>query len=223
MVTGLLDGHSYRFTVTAVNSVGAGGASAATPAVTPAPVPGIAPAPTVARGNLQATVSWRAPAANGTAPIIGYRVVASPGGRSCTTAASGRCCTVTGLVNGRRYLFTVVAINRIGAGPPSLETAAVPATAAAPVRSLAATFPAAQRTVLTWAVPAATGGLPVTRYQYRTSADNGRTWSRWVSVGVVRSATLTGLAKGHAYLADVRAVTGFGGGAAARVAVRPTR
>ncbi|MEP7054491.1 MAG: fibronectin type III domain-containing protein [Actinomycetota bacterium] len=128
IVTGLVDGRAYRFTVTATNSLGRGAPATTTPAVVPAAVPGIPGAPRVVRGDRQATVLWSAPAPNRTAAITGYRVVATPGGRGCTAAVLR--CTVTGLVNGVRYTFTVVAINRVGAGPASPGTVGVPARTA---------------------------------------------------------------------------------------------
>lgn len=222
VVPGLVNGRAYRFVVTATNAVGVGAGSRASAAVVPAAVPGIPAAPLVVRGNTRVTASWNAPRPNGTHAITGYRVVATPGGRSCT-ATRARSCVVTGLVNGRRYEFTVVALNRVGAGPASALTAMTPAVAPGAVRSLAAAFPAAARTVLRWAPPASTGGLPVARFEYRVSADGGRTWGRWISAGTVRTATVTGLLRGRAYTVHVRAVTAAGAGRAAGLVFRPTR
>ncbi len=64
-----------------------------------------------------ATVSWAAPGFNGGAPIAGYQVTASPGGRTCVTA--GLSCAVTGLTTSTRYTFSVVASNSVGIGPAS--------------------------------------------------------------------------------------------------------
>ena len=221
-VTGLVNGRAYRFAVSATNAVGVGSPSVASAAVTPAPVPGVPTRVIAARGNGRVTVSFTAPVANGTAPITGYRVVASPGGASCSATGVLRC-TISGLVNGRSYAFSVVAINRVGASPASAAVSATPATVPTPVRGLVATFPAASRTVLTWLPPASIGGLPLTRYEYRSSSDNGRTWTRWVSVGLARSAQLTGWARGRTYLVDVMARTAAGASVPVRLVVRPTR
>lgn len=220
-VTGLVNGRSYRFTVTAANAVGASRPSLSSADVVPAQVPGVPTRVRAVRGNRGVTVLWTAPPANGTPGTTGYRVVASPGGASCTTKTLR--CAVTGLVNGRAYTFSVAAINRVGAGPASEGATARPATTPSPVRGLAAAFPVANRTALSWVVPVSNGGLSIGRYELRTSADNGRTWSRWTSVAMSQSAATTGWRKGRLYLAEVRAVNAVGGSVPARIAVRPTR
>ncbi|MEP7054292.1 MAG: fibronectin type III domain-containing protein [Actinomycetota bacterium] len=221
-VSGLENGRSYRFTVTAANNVGTGLPSTTPIATIPAPVPGTPASLQIHRGNGRVTVSWTAPVANGTPAVTGYRVTARPGGHTCFTSGPLRC-TVVGLVNGRSYQFTVVAVNRVGASPPSTSFGAVPAAAPGAVRALTAIYPAANRTVLSWRAPGTTGGLAILRNEVRTSADNGLTWRRWTSVGTARSATISGLAKGHGYLAEVRAVNGAGAGSPARLAVKPAR
>ena len=74
-VTGLTNGTSYTFTVTATNPAGTGPASGASAAAVPATVPG---APTGVTGtsnaNTQSVVSWTAPASNGGAAISSYTV-----------------------------------------------------------------------------------------------------------------------------------------------------
>ena len=134
-VTGLVNGRSYRFTVTATNAVGAGTASVPTAAIVPAPVPGGPTSVRGVRGNGQVALSWAAPAANGTTPILRYRVVANPGGASCVSSAAARRCVVAGLVNGRSYNFTVRALNGVGASPPSGPIAGMPAAARGPARA----------------------------------------------------------------------------------------
>ena len=74
-VTGLTNGTSYTFTVTATNVVGTGASSNASNSVTPEPTaPG---APTIGMatpGNGQASVTFTAPATNGGSPITDYTV-----------------------------------------------------------------------------------------------------------------------------------------------------
>ena len=116
MVMGLTNGQPYRFRVRALNSVGAGAASAASPNVTPATEPD---APT----GLSATVSdqevdliWTAPASNGGATILRYEYELDFSGTWTSTGGTATSYTVTGLTNGQSYTFRVRAVNRVGAG-----------------------------------------------------------------------------------------------------------
>jgi hypothetical protein len=126
VVTGLANGESYTFTVTAHNAVGDGAPSAASNAVVPAP-PAVAPGTptdvTARPGDGRASVSFTAPSSDGGAAIASYTVTASPGGRTAT-GSSGPI-TVTGLSNGTSYTFTVTATNGAGTGPASTPSAAV--------------------------------------------------------------------------------------------------
>ncbi|MCX6944609.1 MAG: fibronectin type III domain-containing protein, partial [Opitutales bacterium] len=117
IVTGLTNGTSYTFTVTATNSAGTGSASSASAAVTPATVPGAPTIGTASAGNAQATVTFTAPVSNGGDSITSYTVTSSPGGFTATGASSPR--TVTGLTNGTAYTFTVTATNSVGTGAAS--------------------------------------------------------------------------------------------------------
>jgi hypothetical protein len=223
-VAGLANGTSYTFTVTARNGVGTSPASAASDAVTPVDVPSRPAGVTGVRGNARATVSWRASLPNGR-PITGYRVTASPGGRTCAPAnAVGLTCTVTGLANGATYRFTVVATNDVGPSLASLASpAVVPATVATAPRSLKATYPRARVTSLIWAAPTNRGGLPVLRYEYRVSSNAGRTWKAWVRGTARQAVVVPGLLKARRYVIAVRAVNAAGAGAVGMIAIRPTK
>ncbi len=63
--------------------------------------------------DAEATVSWTAPASNGS-PITNYTVTAEPGGATCITSATS--CVVRKLTNGTAYTFRVTAQNKIGIG-----------------------------------------------------------------------------------------------------------
>ena len=78
-------------------------------------------------GNAQAIVSFTPPINNGGVAITSYTVTADPGGATMTGSASP--VTMSGLLNGTGYTFTVTATNSIGTSPPSTATATVtPAT-----------------------------------------------------------------------------------------------
>lgn len=76
-------------------------------------------------GNGEATISWTAPADNGSS-ITGYTILTSPGG--AVTPASGTSTTVTGLTNDTPYTFVVTATNAVGASAASLSSTAVTPT-----------------------------------------------------------------------------------------------
>src|SRR2546423_1590707 len=79
--------------------------------------PPSAPTGVTARAGAEsAVVSWSAPASDGGAPITGYTVTVSPGGKQVTVSASIRSTTVTGLTDGTAYTFTVAATNAVGTG-----------------------------------------------------------------------------------------------------------
>jgi uncharacterized repeat protein (TIGR02543 family) len=77
--------------------------------------------------NAATTVSWTAPS-DGGSPITAYTAT-SDAGQSCTSTATS--CSVSGLINGTAYTFTVTATNSIGTSDPS--SASSVATPAAPV------------------------------------------------------------------------------------------
>ena len=123
VVTGLSNGTSYTFTVTATNPFGSATSGASTP-VTPAGVPATPNAPTASLpstyGNTTASLSWTAPSNNGSA-ITDYLIqFSSNAGSSWTTFADGTSTatstTVTGLSNGTAYVFRVAAVNNVNPG-----------------------------------------------------------------------------------------------------------
>ena len=210
MVHNLTNGQPYRFRVRAVNSVGAGAASAASPNVTPATEPD---APT----GLSATVSdqevdliWTAPASNGGATILRYEYELDFSGTWTSTGGTATSYTVTGLTNGQSYTFRVRAVNRVGAGQATSSQSATPtSTVVAPdtPSSLSAT-PGNRQVMLSWVQPS--GGAALTHYEYEL--DGSGTWTS--TGGKAPSYTVTGLTNGQTYTFRVRAVNSAGPSAA---------
>ena len=212
-VTGLANGTSYTFTVTATNAAGTSTASDASNIATPSTVPG---APTgvgaTAAESGRSTIAWTAPASDGGAAISGYRVTATPGGKSCTTTGATTC-TITGLSNGTSYTFTVTATNRSGTGSPSdPSTAVVPSTVpGAPTGVAASSFESTQSTV-TWIAPASNGGAAITTYTVVSTPG-----SRVCTTSGDTSCVVTGLTNGTSYTFKVTA-TNVSGTSAASIA-----
>jgi FtsP/CotA-like multicopper oxidase with cupredoxin domain/fibronectin type 3 domain-containing protein len=205
-VTGLTNGTSYTFTVTAANAVGVGPASGPSTAVTVGLLPG-APAIGVATaGNGQATVTFTPPAANGSSAVTSYTVTSAPGGIKATGA--GTPITVGGLTNGTAYTFTVTATNVIGTGPASTSSNAVtPAAPPGAPRIGTVTAANGQATVM-FTAPASNGGSPVTVYTV-TSTPGGIT-----ATGKSSPIVITGLVNGTAYTFTLTATNAAGTGPA---------
>ncbi len=209
VVTGLTNGTSYTFTVTATNSAGTGAASAASAPVVPvAPVtpPG---APTIASataGNQQVTVNFNAPASNGGATITSYTVTSSPGGIQATGTASPL--TVTGLTNGQTYTFTVTATNSAGTGPASAASASVTPVGLPSAPTITNVARGNAQVTVTFNPPSSNGGSPITSYKV-TSNPGGIT-----AAGAASPITVTGLTNGQSYTFTVQAININGAGAA---------
>ncbi|GAB3452548.1 fibronectin type III domain-containing protein [Actinophytocola sediminis] len=152
--------------------------------VTPPPLPpsrpGAPPGVTARPGQGSATVTWGA-AADNRAPITGYVVSwrGSNGQTGSVTVGGGvRSAPVPGLTDGVRYVISVAATNRMGAGPAAAAapvTPTTPVSPAAPPVNLVATFDVDDRptrtVTLTWDQPALGGGTLV---HYQVSATGGR-------------------------------------------------
>jgi hypothetical protein len=207
VVSGLTNGQSYTFTVTASNASGAGPASDPSNAVTPAAVPDPPTGASAVRGNGSATVTWVAPVNGGGSPISLYTVTSTPGGLTCThTTAAG--CPVTGLTNGQSYTFTVTATNGVGMGLPSDPSAPViPATIPGAPTAVVGVGSDSQAFV-SWTAPASNGGTAILSYAVSSEpAGFG-----CVATGTT-SCTVGGLTNRTPYRFTVVATNGVGPGA----------
>lgn len=212
-VSGLTDGASYTFTVTATNISGTGPASAPSNAVVPAPVPSAPLSPTATPANASASVSWAAPTNNGGSTISAYTVTSSPGGFTCTTTGA-LTCIVTGLTNGTSYTFTVTATNASGTGPASVATSPVTpfTTPGTPTSVVAQSYTNAQ-SLVTWNAPTTNGGSPITDYSVEYSAAPYTSWSVATTSVTLTHYTVTGLTNGTSYEFQVAASNAAGPGA----------
>ncbi|MEI6693860.1 MAG: fibronectin type III domain-containing protein, partial [Actinomycetes bacterium] len=158
------------------------------------------------------------PSTDGGLGVSGYTVTATPkvgsATRSCTTT-SALTCTVSGLLNGVAYRFSVSASNDVGASPASALSAAVtPRTKPGAPRSLAVSFPSAGKAKVSWLAPSSNGGASITKYQVRFKDKVTGRFTAWANT-TSRSYTKTGLIKNRSYIAQVRAVNIAGAGSAA--------
>ncbi len=246
-VTGLTNGHQYKFNIRAHNDQGGSGVADA--AATPVGAPDAPASLTATPGNTQATLAWTPPASDGGAAITKYQYRVSADGGSTwspdwtdvpdgsdtgTDQGDERTLTITSLANGPLHTFQVRAVNSEGNGDLREATAtpaAGPSTPDAPA-SLTATPGDAQAT-LTWTAPTFDGNSAITKYQYRVSVDDGTTWNPdWADVpdgpdagsdlADERALTLKGLEAVILHTFQVRAVNSEGDGGAAQTTATPT-
>jgi len=128
VLSGLVNGVTYRFTVTAENGHVEGPPSVLSGSVT-AGAPGAATVlhiAKVAKGALK--VAFAVPAQNG-APITRYTAtcISTNGGKTRTKTGTAGPLTVTGLTTGKTYVCSITATNKRGAGPKSRPSAPVKA------------------------------------------------------------------------------------------------
>jgi type II secretory pathway pseudopilin PulG len=220
-ITGLVGGQTYAFNVTATNT-GADGGSNTSPlsppstsfvALTAPTAPGAVTA-TYTPGNSTAVISWNAPTNDGYGnsdgtDITGYSVTGSPG-TSCSTAAASSpatSCTVTGLVGGTAYTFTVTATNTYGlvsppGGPSSPIYVFTPPSA--PLDPTASYVIPTTYATVSWSAPATTGGGVITGYTVTGSP--GGTCSTSGDPAST-SCVVTGLTPGTAYTFTITATS----------------
>ena len=182
---GLPGDTTRHYRVSAINSVGMGGASDSADATTAeATVPG---KPTdlmaTASGLTQIDLSWTAPARDGGAAIAGYRIEVSTDGISYgdlvpDTGSATPSHMHTGLTGSSTRHYRVSAINAVGTGLASASDDATTGAATAPGRptGLTAMADGPTRIVLSWMVPD-DNGSPITGYRIEVSTDGGGSYS----------------------------------------------
>jgi autotransporter-associated beta strand protein len=122
--TGLTNGTTYYFVVSASNSAGEGPNSAVASA-TPQPSLPVAPSGlTATAGNAQVALSWNA--VSGASGYVVKQSVFAGGPYTTIATPTGTSHTATGLTNGTTYYFVVSATNTAGEGSASAEVSATP-------------------------------------------------------------------------------------------------
>ena len=223
--SGLLSGTpttvgSSTFTVRVVDGSGQSATQSVTLVVTD--VPAVPAAPTATAGITSATVSWVAPANNGSA-ITGYTVTPYKAGVAQTPVsydASATTRTLTGLTAGSSYTFTVAATNATGTSAASAQSAAVTPYALPDAPSIAAATAGDSAATLTWTTPNSNGS-PITGYVVTPYI--GSTAQQTQTFSAATTQTVTGLTAGTAYTFTVAAVNqaGTGPASAASTPVTP--
>jgi fibronectin type 3 domain-containing protein len=126
--TGLTNGQTYYYKVSAVNSIGEGSQSNEVP-VTPATVPVSPFLTSVTPGDALAMLLWESPPSDGGSAVTAYKVYrgTTPGGETLLiTLGNVLTYTDTGLTNGQTYYYKVSAVNSHGESVLTDELSATP-------------------------------------------------------------------------------------------------
>ena len=217
-VFNLTNGQPYSFRVRALNSVGAGAASAASPNVTPATEPDAPSGRGATVGDEQVDLIWTAPASNGGAVILRYEYELDFSGTWTSTGGTATSTTVRNLTNGQSYSFRVRAVNRVGESAASGSQSATPTTTEPEAPESLSFTPGDGQVTLRWRAPTNDGGEPITHYEYELDGSG-----TWISTGgTATSHTVTGLNNGQTYTFRVRAVNALGNGAVVTLQATPS-
>ena len=205
VITGLTNGTTYSFSVTATNAAGTSVASSlvsATPAAAggggggggggTTSAPGAPTGVSATPGNGQVSVSWLAPTNTGGSAITGYQVSGNPSG-SCSTTTTA--CVVTGLANGTTYSFSVTATNAAGTSVASESVSVVAGNGPGAPSAISSTV-GETSVVLKW-VAGADNGSAITGYTVVLSPGGAK-----CSV-TTTTCTISGLGAGTTYSASV--------------------
>jgi len=122
--TGLVNGTTYYYVVSAVNAAGESGNSVQASATPQVPAPSAPTGLAATSGNQQATLSWTA--SSGATSYNVKRSTTSGGGYSTVANVSSTGCTDTGLANGTTYYYVVSAVNAGGESANSSEVSVTP-------------------------------------------------------------------------------------------------
>jgi parallel beta-helix repeat protein len=213
--SGLMNGQTFYYQVSAVNVAGEGPKSTeanATPTLIPT-VPSEPQNPLVTPGDGLIDLTWDAPLFDGNSSITNYRLY-----RGTTSGGEAFLLEIgnitmyddTGLTNGQTYYYKVSAVNAIGEGPKSNEASATPATIPTPPQNLVA-MAGDREASLSWDPPSSDGGSSVTSYRiYRGTTPGGEVFL--TEVGNVTSYVDIGLSPGQTYYYQVSAMNVVGEG-----------
>ena len=215
--SGLTDGTTYAYEITAYNGTGESAASSAVDA-TP---PGIPATPSGLGASVSAPsaigLSWTADTPTAQVPVTGYRIYRSSDGGSTyplLTTVSGAASNSypdTGLTAGTTYRYEITAYNGNGESAQSAAVSATAWTTPGTPGNLGAVAGNGQ-VVLGWTADTPTSAAPVTGYRIYRSSDGGSTYPLLATVSGSSSNGYTdnAVTNGTTYSYEVTAYNGVG-------------
>jgi len=219
VITGLTNGTSYQVKLRAVNALGAGVASDASTAVTPATIPGTPTSPSISSGSGSISVSWVAPSDGGDPPLA-YTVETQKNSEAYVNRGTQTSpYPLSGLDNGATYRARITANNTVGSSAtPAVTGDTVPsAVPGAPGFSSASSGSGTY--TFNWTAPA-NNGAAITAYTVTITTANQAAWGTSVTdtpanftSGGNLTYTFSGLSNGSSYRAKVLATNVRGNGA----------
>ena len=210
--TGLSNGVTYHYAVSAINAAGQGPRSntiSATPAVVPS-----APRNLEASGDDSVvSLSWDPPVDDGGSVVNGYRIFRSTGtGSPDLLAELGTVLSHsdTTVENGITYRYKVSALNKEGEGPATPEATATPRTIPGAPQNLSVQA-SDQSVQLLWEAPLDDGGRPITGFRlYRVESGGPR--QVYANLSIEFTFADEGVTNGVSYTYQVSALNEAGEG-----------
>lgn len=209
--TGVSNGRSYSYYITAINRYGESSRSnmvSATPFGRPSTPRNLR----ATAGDGLVNLSWDPPTDDGGYPIVNYKVYrgTTSGGETFHVMVGNITHHIdAGLSNGQTYYYRISAVNSNGIeGELSTEVNATPGRVPSAPLNLEAIL-SDNRVYLTWSTPIDNGGLPITGYNiYRGNASGEE--ELIASVGTINYYNDSTVEKGKTYYYQVSAINSRG-------------
>ena len=200
--TGLTNGTTYYYVVSATNAAGVSddsGEASATPVAPPAAPTNLA----ATAGDSQVSLTWTA--SDGAASYNVKRSTTTGGPYTTVASPTTASCNNTGLADGTTYYYVVSAVNAGGESDNSDEVSGTPELTAPPTPGNLSASPGNAQITLTW-----TAADRATGYTVKRSTAQGRPYTRAGTITSAVTLTDTGLTNGTTYYYVVSATNDAG-------------
>jgi fibronectin type 3 domain-containing protein len=148
-ISGLTDGTSYTFAVTATDAYGQVSGPSDQVSATPVGTPAAPSGASATEVDGQVELSWAPASSSAAAPVVGYNIYSGSSEVGTVTGASSSSWTDTSVVPGSTYTYSVQAYNAAASSGPAVAAPITVVAAPAAPGSLAAS-PTAGQVALSW-------------------------------------------------------------------------